>query len=406
MSLTLLITLREWWQWSYAQVCSFLYFHRISLIDDSEIPEGPVLFLGTHRNGILDALIYSNVLGPMTFVLAKRLHRTLLGRFFFGGIGVVRDKDLSGGVAESRMVNRQALKECRNYLVRGRRVFMFPEGSSALGPRLQEIKPGAAKIALSALRARPDLKVVPVSVLYDRAWGFRSRAQVKLGSALELGDIMRHPRSEQFDLVHRRICDALHELAHEFTSAEEQEACEVADNVRELTEYSDTGTAPAKNNSDVEASWKSLKEIAQDTGARRYNRVPLFHEGDAAGDILKVIGLGPFVAFMALVNAPILLGARLAGQKLAKAPNVISLYRLFAGLPLMFIWGALTFAGLFTLGLTELWFLSIALSLVGLGSYDTVMRSWTLLRNKRKGSRFKAAFEEFARSAAALPIVS
>lgn len=402
--MSFVISLREWWQWSYAQVCTFLYFHKVSLKGAQEIPEGPVLFLGTHRNGILDALIYSNVLGRMTFVMAKRLHKSIFGRIFFGGIGVVRDKDISETNPGGKADNRQALKQCRRYLLSGHRIFMFPEGTSSLGPRLLDIKPGAARIALSALRVRPDLKVVPVSVTYERAWGFRSRAEVEIGEALDLSDVMLHPKAEQFELVHKRICDALHGLALEFRSEAEQEAFEVAGNVRRLID------TPGKSDSiaggDLETSWQSLKRIAEDTGARRYNRVPLLPEGETSSHLLKVIGLGPFVAFMAVANAPILLGARLVGKKLADSPNVISVYRLLSGLPLMLLWGAITFWGLFALGLAEIWALSLSLSLIGLGSYDTVMRSWTLLRNRRKGNGFREAFEAFVLSAGIVPQIS
>jgi 1-acyl-sn-glycerol-3-phosphate acyltransferase len=394
----LVIAIREYWQWSYAQVCSFLYFHKISRVGTGDIPEGPVLFLGTHRNGILDALVYSNVLGRMTFVLAKRLHGNVLGRLFFGGIGVVRDKDARPDGATNKSGNRQALKECRRYLVHGRRLFMFPEGSSSLGPRLQDIKPGAAKIVLSALSARPDLSVVPVSVRYDRPWGFRSRAEVTLGDAIDLKDILAHPMTERFDLVHARICKGLHAITDEFQSAEQQEAFEVANNTRHLIGPGTAYDAPADEEpADLEARWETLKEIASVNGARRYRRVPLYEEGGADAHVLKLVGLGPFVAFMALVNAPVLLGARLAGKKLARGTNVISLFRMLVGLPLMAIWGAATFAALYGAGMAEVWAISLSVSLIGLGSYDTVMRSWTLLQNRRKGASFREAFKAFAR---------
>lgn len=402
--MSLVIFLREWWQWSYAQVCTFLYFHKVSLKGAQEIPEGPVLFLGTHRNGILDALIYSNVLGRMTFVLAKRLHKSIFGRLFFGGIGVVRDKDVSSNNPGRKGDNRQALKQCRRYLLSGHRIFMFPEGTSTLGPRLLDIKPGAARIALSALRVRPDLKVVPVSVTYERAWGFRSRAEVQIGEALDLSDVMLHPKAEQFELVHNRICDALHGLAAEFSTEAEQEAFEVADNVRRLNNASDEINSIAS--ADLEASWQSLKQIAEDTGARRYNRVPLLPAGETSSHLLKVIALGPFVAFMAVANAPVLLGARLVAKTLADSPNVISVYRLLTGLPLMLLWGTITFSGFFALGFPEIWALSLSLSLIGLGSYDTVMRSWTLLRNRRRGNSFREAFEAFVLSAGIVPQLS
>lgn len=155
--------LREIWQWSYGQVCSFVYFDGISLRSGELLPKGPVLFVGTHRNGIVDAFVYSKALDPMTFVLAKRLHKTFLGRVFFGGIGVVREKD-----GEDRAVNARALADCADHLKDGGRLFIFPEGTSSLGPKLLEMKPGAAKVALDTLGKRPDLKIIPVSVHYGR----------------------------------------------------------------------------------------------------------------------------------------------------------------------------------------------------------------------------------------------
>lgn len=397
------IVIREYWQWAYAQVCTFLYFHKVSQDGNRPIPEGPVLFLGTHRNGVLDALIYSNVLGPVTFVLAKRLQSSLIGRLLFGGISVVRDKDVSDENPANKAGNRKALKECRKYLLRGRRIFMFPEGTSSLGPQLLEIKPGAARIALSALRVRPDLKVVPVAVSYERAWGFRSRAAVRIGEAIDLSDIMAHPKAEQFTLVHNRIFEALHALVNEFDTEIEQEAFEVADNMRRL---GIARNAPDfVSGLDLAERWTSLKQIAEDNGARRYNRIPLLLEGEPSRHLLKIIALGPFVAFMGVANMPILLGARLAAKRLADGPNVISVYRLLTGLPLMLLWGVLTFAVLLSFGLVQVWAVSLSLSLIGLGSYDTVMRSWTSLRNRRKSVSFAEAFKAFARAADAMPLV-
>lgn len=396
MSIT--ISIREWWQWTYAQVCTFLYFDRVSLIADDPVPQGPVLFLGTHRNGILDALIYSNVLGPMTFVLAKRLHKTLFGRIFFGGIGVVREKDET-----TRSGNRQALKDCRNHLVHGRRLFMFPEGTSSLGPRLLKIQPGAAKITLSALSARPDLKVVPVGVSYERAWGFRSRAGVHLGSPLDLADIALLPKAERFSLVQQRIEDGLHRVAREFDTETTQEACEVAANIRRTAGSGFHSDGVKGSPKELKESWQALKRASEEVGAKRYNRVPLVLSGSPRPHILNLIVLGPFVAFMLLVNGAVLVPARLAASKLADQRNVISFFRLLVGLPLMILWGGLTLAALASFGHAWIWAVSLSISLIGLGNYDSVKRSWTVLRNRKRSPGFQKDFETFLRSAGASP---
>lgn len=408
--MSMAIYIRECWQWSYAQVLSFLYFHKVSLVGETAVPDGPVLFLGTHRNGILDALVYSNVLGRMTFVLAKRLHKTFLGRVFFGGIGVVRDKDEETRRGAARPGNRQALKKCRNYLLKGNRIFMFPEGSSSLGPRLLEIKPGAAKIALSTLRVRPDLKVVPVAVSYERAWGFRSRAEVRLGDPIDLNDIHLHPKAEQFMLVQQRIEEGLHHVACEFETDIAQEASEVAANVRRLsgagTHFDAVTTCANEASQDLEQRWQSLKQASEIAGASRYNRIPLVPDGPLNGHILKLIGLGPFVAFMLIANLPVLLSARLAANRLAKDRNVISLFRLFVGLPVMLLWGGLTLAALAWAGVPELWALSLSFSFIGLGAYDSVRKSWSILRNRPKRSGFKPDFDAFVCAAGASPALS
>lgn len=400
--MSIAICIREWWQWSYAQICTFLYFDRVTLVGEADVPEGPVLFLGTHRNGILDALIYSNVLGRMTFVLAKRLHKTLPGRIFFGGIGVVREKDDA-----TRDGNRKALKLCRTYLARGRRIFLFPEGTSSLGPRLLEIKPGAAKIALSALRARPDLKVIPVAVSYERAWGFRSRAEVRLGSPIDLADIFLQSTSERFGMVQQRIEDGLHHVASEFETETAQEASEIAGNVRRAagagSHSASVKACAVKMTPELEERWQSLKRASEEAGAKRYNRVPLAPGGSTHTHILTLIGLGPFVAFILTANAPVLTAARFLAARLADDRNVISLYRLLVGLPLMIIWGGLTLAAFVWLGHPWIWAVSLSLSLIGLGSYDTVKRSWAMLWNRTRSAQFQLEFEAFMRAVGVNP---
>lgn len=154
---------------------------------------------------------------------------------------------------------------------------------------------------------------------------------------------------------------------------------------------------------DLEQSWQALKRTSEEAGAKRYNRVPLILSGSARPHILKLIVLGPFVAFMLLVNGAVLVPARLAASKLADERNVISFFRLLVGLPLMILWGGLTLAALASFSQAWIWAFSLSISLIGLGNYDSVKRSWTVLRNRKRSSGFQKDFEAFLRSAGANP---
>jgi 1-acyl-sn-glycerol-3-phosphate acyltransferase len=405
--MTLGITIREWWQWLYAQFCTFVYFDRVSLVGDERPVTGPVLFVGTHRNGILDAFVYSNALGRMTFVLAKRLHKSFLGRVLFGGIGVVRESD--GG---DRITNAKAILEARDYLRAGSRIFVFPEGTSALGPRLLDIRPGAAKITLETLKVRPDLKVVPVAVAYERAWGFRSRVEIKLGRPVTLDDLVDLEEDDRFDVLHQRISDGLHTLASEFETESAQEAAEAAANLQRLaglSNHSDAVKANANRQEEHQGralakAWSALLEAGNTAHAARYNRVPMICEGSLLIPLLRLLTFGPFVLFMLMINAPILLSARFGARKLAKDTNVISLMRMMIGLPLMFLWGAATLTCLAFLGVPSLWIWSVSVSLVGLGAYDTVKRAGTLVWNHGLRRDLRPVYRAFVDAAGAAPV--
>src|SRR5919199_1609839 len=60
--------------------------------------------------------------------------------------------------------NLRTFEACRRLLLRGRRVALFPEGLSHNEPKLQPVKTGAARIALSS--SVPGLKIVPVGLYY------------------------------------------------------------------------------------------------------------------------------------------------------------------------------------------------------------------------------------------------
>ena len=120
---------------------------------------GPVLFVGRHRAGLMDGWLYAHALPrPTVFVIAARLRRNRLLRPLVAGIAVMRRKD--GG--DRAAANQAALQACRAELAAGRTLFIFPEGTSSLGPHPLPLAPGAALL----VRAVPETAVVPVTIHY------------------------------------------------------------------------------------------------------------------------------------------------------------------------------------------------------------------------------------------------
>ncbi len=139
---------------------------------------GPVLFIGLHRAGLMDGWVYSHALPRRTvfMVAMKRLRQPWL-RLLVAGIGVSRRQD--GGAIHR---NHAALAECRHELKAGRTIFIFPEGTSTLGPHHLPFQPGAALLA----RAYPAATIVPLAIHYAEPTRISTGVEVVVGVPFRL----------------------------------------------------------------------------------------------------------------------------------------------------------------------------------------------------------------------------
>lgn len=151
---------RIWFGHALPFLVAKLFTGRVRVIGSERVPTaGPVLFVGRHRAGLMDGWLYAHALPrPTVFVIAARLRRNRLLRPLVTGIAVMRRKD--GG--DRTAANRAALQACRAELAAGRTLFIFPEGTSSLGPAALPLEPGAALLA----HAAPGTAVVPVAIHY------------------------------------------------------------------------------------------------------------------------------------------------------------------------------------------------------------------------------------------------
>lgn len=171
-----------------------VFFFELQVTGADAVPAGgPTILVANHYNGLVDGLVliaalrrYPRFLGKSTLWKIAPL-RPLLA--LAGVIPIYRGADARrrpGGLspAERLKRNKDAFARCRQLLAAGAMVAVFPEGISHDEPRIQELRTGAARIALGAAGddGTGGVVIVPAGIVYDDKSRFRSRALVRIGA--------------------------------------------------------------------------------------------------------------------------------------------------------------------------------------------------------------------------------
>ncbi|MCP3061875.1 lysophospholipid acyltransferase family protein [Myxococcus sp. K38C18041901] len=160
-------------------------FYRVKVNASGAEPEGPVLFVGNHPNGLIDpGLVFILTRRKVTFLAKAPLFRMPVIGWLLKGLDalpVYRKQDdptKMGG-------NEGTLDAAKGALVQGRAITIFPEGKSHSEPGLAELKTGASRIALSAVREGAPVRIVPVGLTYAEKHVFRSEVLIDVGPAID-----------------------------------------------------------------------------------------------------------------------------------------------------------------------------------------------------------------------------
>jgi len=316
-----------------------VYFERITVLNPDRLPKaGPVLFLGLHRNGAVDGFVYHHTLRRPTFMISTQLRRNILARLFFTGIAVTRTKDEG-----DRVDNEGALEECLGNLRDRGSLFVFPEGTSSLGPRHLPFKSGGIWLILEYLKqSGPPLVVIPVGIHYECPWAFRAKVEVVLGRPLDLTLPAGASDLAKLKELKRRAQAGLEEVGVNVISDEYQQKIQHLAYVATLaTPRSYFASIKALEHQIPEAVLQEGARLESDLKGRRlllHQGVPLVPMGSALIYTFALVVLGPVVAAAVILNAPPLLAGRLAGRKFPDDINVISLWKILVGIPCFFVW--------------------------------------------------------------------
>jgi len=164
------------------------YFRKLEISGHGHIPTtGPVIFASNHPHSITDALLLGLGAGRMLhFIAHSGLFRNALQSWFLRSSGVIpvfRPRDVAGAADK----NSAMFAACHDVLRRGGSIGIFPEGTSAEERRVQKLKTGTVRIALSA-EAEADWRlgvaIVPVGLNFESRRRFRSRVLVRFGKPI------------------------------------------------------------------------------------------------------------------------------------------------------------------------------------------------------------------------------
>lgn len=258
-----------------------VYFDRLKIVGAKNLPkEGPTLFVALHRNGAVDAFVYSAAAPHAIPLISRQWTSNLLGRLLLSGIEVVRDKDTG-----DRNKNIEALSRCSKHLLSGGEVIVFPEGTSSLKPGHLPFKSGAARIAREYINSAEKLTVIPLAVSYELPWAFRSQVQVLIGSPIRL-----HARGPKGDTplgeIRLQMETALEGIIHQADQTE----------------------------------WK-IPQTESSSYASFSTCISML-----------IVGLGTFL------NCAPLASAAWAGRTLPDDTNVVSLWKILVGTPAFIVW--------------------------------------------------------------------
>ncbi|MBK8725889.1 MAG: 1-acyl-sn-glycerol-3-phosphate acyltransferase [Holophagaceae bacterium] len=172
----------------FSRAVAGLWFRSIRM-EGGPLPDGPVLLVLNHPNGLLDPLVPSALLHPAPRFMAKATLWNLLPLrpllAFFASIPVRRAAD-EGAKGADPARNQEAFDAVFAALGAGDRVGLFPEGISHGHAALAPLKTGAARLALGA---PVPVALVPAGLVYGDKEVWRHSVLLRLGAPIPFDDL-------------------------------------------------------------------------------------------------------------------------------------------------------------------------------------------------------------------------
>jgi len=197
------------------------FFGRITVTGQENVPtSGPVLLAPTHRSR-WDALLVPYATGRLVtgrdlqFMVTATEVRGVQGWFI---------RRLGGFPIDPERPAIASLRLGVELLRQGEVLVIFPEGGIFRDRQVHDLRPGLARIALTAEASQSNLgvKVVPISLRYDPVVPqFGANVDIQIGKPLVVAQYRRHSQKENAKQLTQDLQAALTQLDRSACSAEQ-----------------------------------------------------------------------------------------------------------------------------------------------------------------------------------------
>ncbi len=163
--------------------------------------KNPTIIVSNHPNTLLDPLNTASRIFQHSFFLANAsLYKSAIGNWFFTTfycIPIERPKDRGG----RKMSNADSFAKCDEHLSKGGCLYIAPQGYSQIKRRIDKIKTGTARIALSAENSsdwKLGLEILPFGLNYESPRFFRTNLLINTGTPIKVADYQEAYQEDAF----------------------------------------------------------------------------------------------------------------------------------------------------------------------------------------------------------------
>ena len=176
------------------------FFKTVQIKNKEAIPKkAPLLILANHPSMLMDPVIVASILNRKVYFLAKgALFQGKFAQWLLPKLGIIpvhRVQDDPTQLAR----NASTFKKCFEHLEKGDAILMFPEGISITQRKLQPLKTGAAKIALSTESRNNNqlgLQILVIGLHYDDQHKFNRDLLVHIHDPIDVPAFIQSQQGE------------------------------------------------------------------------------------------------------------------------------------------------------------------------------------------------------------------